>query len=236
MLIVECHLLQGDSLSSKTILFISTITVRPKGKLPMPIQLFKIPTVMWILAHIHTHTSFYGIWNKLLILYKNCFQRKHHMGWSKEESEKNWRRQWFKIEGPHILEHPQQKLKLWGRVFTEIGFLKTRKVCKVHLQVMHTDSSLFHKFCKLESVSQSILCNPGLAVLTDVVAVVGVVIVSWQTTNRIHLFPTPPSAVQWHQLIASNELWWRIYTTEILFRLWIYALSHNSKCISYTRS
>lgn len=63
-------------------------------------------------------------------------------------------------------------------MFTEIGFLKTREVCKVHLQVMHTDSSLFHKFRKLESVSQSILCNPGLAVLTDVVAVVGVVIVS----------------------------------------------------------
>lgn len=43
---------------------------------------------------------------------------------------------------------------------------------------MHTDSPLFHKFFKLESVSQSILCNPSLAVLTDAVAVVGVVIVS----------------------------------------------------------
>lgn len=170
------------------------------------------------------------------MLYKNCFQRKRRMGWSKEESEKNWRRQWFKIEGPHILEHPQQKLKFWGRLFTETGFLKTRKFCKEHLQVMHTDSFLFHKLCKLESVSQSILCNPGLAVLTDVVAIVGVVTVSWQTTNRTHLFPTPRSAVQWHQVTASNELWWSIYTAEISLWLWTYALTHNSQCISCTGS
>lgn len=120
--------------------------------------------------------------------------------------------------GTAYLGTTQQKLKLWGRVFTEAGFLKTRKFCKEHLQIMHTDSFLFHKFCKLESVSQSILCNPSLAVLTDV-AIVGVVTVSWQTTNRTHLFPTPRSAVQWHRVTASNELWWSIYTRDLALAL-----------------